>query len=155
MDALYFAVEKTALAFLAVTMSLLFVQTVLRFGLNVSLSWAEELCRYLCIWLTMLGSGIGIRKNIHVGFDLLKNKLPEKSRQVLKHAISIGLIGFSVLLATNGFSLLRQVSSQLSASMGISMGYAYAAIFAGAVLIGVFSLESILRKEGAKNVGGQ
>jgi TRAP-type C4-dicarboxylate transport system permease small subunit len=39
--------------------------------------------------------------------------------------------------------------------MGISMGYAYAAIFVGAVLIGIFSLESILRKEDEGNVGSQ
>ena len=133
MDTLYFIVEKLALFLLAACMTLLFVQTVLRFTINYSLSWAEELCRYMSIWVTFLGGGIGIRHNIHVGFDLLKNKLPEKPQKYLHIIISLGIIAFSFVLLQGGFDLSSQASKQLSSSLGISMSFVYVSLLVGAI----------------------
>jgi C4-dicarboxylate transporter DctQ subunit len=43
-------------------------------GLN--LSWAQELCIYMFVWMAKFGAAYGVRTGIHVGVDVLINRLP-------------------------------------------------------------------------------
>ena len=38
------------------------MQIVYRYAIEQSLSWSEELLRYLYVWATMLGISLGIRR---------------------------------------------------------------------------------------------
>ena len=49
--------------------------------LSIHLSWAQELCIILFVWMAKFGAAYGVRTGIHVGVDLLINKLPEKPRR--------------------------------------------------------------------------
>lgn len=146
MDVIYKVVEALALTLLAATMTLLFVQTILRYCFHYSLVWAEELCRYMCIWMAFLGSGIGIRDDIHVGFDLLKNRLPHHTKDILVVVLNALVFGGSFILIRDGAKLMKQVHTQISASLGFSMSYVYASLVVGAVLIALFSIEYIVKK---------
>jgi len=50
-------------------------------GLNVS--WAQELCIILFVWMAKFGAAYGVRTGIHVGVDVLINRLDERKRGVL------------------------------------------------------------------------
>jgi len=39
------------------------------------LSWAQELCIYMFIWMAKFGAAYGVRTGIHVGVDVLINPL--------------------------------------------------------------------------------
>lgn len=47
---------------------------------SVNLTWAQELCIYLFIWMAKFGAAYGVRTGIHVGVDLLLNYLPARPR---------------------------------------------------------------------------
>jgi TRAP-type C4-dicarboxylate transport system permease small subunit len=134
------------MALLAAFISLFFVQTVLRFTANIALSWAEELCRYLFIWMVFLGSGIGMRKSVHVGFDIIKNLLPEKFQIHLAVIIGAVVLFFSYQLCKGGLSLTEQVATQISPGLGIPMSFIYSALVTGAILFLIFTVDSIIRK---------
>ena len=146
MDILYKIVENIALLFLVATVTLLFIQTGMRYLLNHSLSWAEELCRYMCIWMAFLGSGIGIRDGIHVGFDLLKNRLPESLRNHLELVLHAAVLVGSFVIIKHSLTLMDQVKTQISSSMGFPMSYVYVSMLIGAILVALYSLEGVLRK---------
>jgi len=52
------------------------------------LGWAQEFCIILFVWMAKFGAAYGVRTGIHVGVDLLINKLDEKPRAVM---IQIGM----------------------------------------------------------------
>src|SRR5262249_37078315 len=55
------------------------------------LSWAQELCIYMFIWMAKFGAAYGVRTGIHVGVDLLVNRLPDHSRkQVILFSLLCG-----------------------------------------------------------------
>ncbi len=47
----------------------------------LDLSWAQELCIYMFIWMAKFGAAYGVRTGIHVGVDVLVNILPGGSRR--------------------------------------------------------------------------
>lgn len=71
--------------------------------LGLNLSWAQELCIFMFIWMCKFGAAYGVRTGIHVGVDVLVNRLPEGWRRT---CILVGLSGgalFTVLIGTLGW----------------------------------------------------
>ena len=52
---------------------IIFANVVLRYLTNDSLVWAEEVGRYLMIWVTFLGAGLVLRFGGHVAIEDLQN----------------------------------------------------------------------------------
>jgi C4-dicarboxylate transporter DctQ subunit len=67
--------------------------------LGINLSWAQELCIYMFIWMAKFGAAYGVRRGIHVGVDVLVNRLPHAWRNatvilsIAGGALFTGLIG--------------------------------------------------------------
>src|SRR3569832_408563 len=55
----------------------------------LDLSWAQELCIYMFIWMAKFGAAYGVRTGSHVGVDVLVNVLPGGSR---RRGITFGLL---------------------------------------------------------------
>src|SRR5262249_41215688 len=55
------------------------------------LSWAQELCIYMFIWMAKFGAAYGVRTGIHVGVDILVNMLdPRHRKRVILFALLCG-----------------------------------------------------------------
>ncbi|MFL6707684.1 MAG: TRAP transporter small permease [Massilia sp.] len=67
--------------------------------LAMNISWAQELCIYMGVWMAKFGAAYGVRTGIHVGVDVLVNRLPEARRKwlvgfaLLAGAVFTGIIG--------------------------------------------------------------
>ncbi len=48
--------------------------------LKIDLSWAQELCIYMFVWMAKFGAAYGVRTGIHVGVDVLINHLSPRWR---------------------------------------------------------------------------
>ena len=49
--------------------------------LKIDLTWAQELCIYMFVWMAKFGAAYGVRTGIHVGVDVLVNRLAPTSRR--------------------------------------------------------------------------
>lgn len=134
---------------LVVLMSVMVVdvvwQVVSRFVLRAPSSFTEELAGFLLIWVGVLGAAYGFRTRSHLGIDLLVSRLRGVNRQtatILAHlfvaafALSTMVIG-GILLVRLAFQL-----NQISAALGIRVGFVYLVLPIAGVLIVIFSLES-------------
>src|SRR5437016_3121279 len=76
--------------FMAAATVIIFLSVVHRYASGVSwlwgitqhinITWAQELCIYLFIWMAKFGAAYGVRTGIHVGVDVLINRMPDKPR---------------------------------------------------------------------------
>lgn len=57
--------------------------------LRINMSWAQELCIYMFVWMAKFGAAYGVRTGIHVGVDVLINQLQPKNRA---HFVLLGLL---------------------------------------------------------------
>jgi C4-dicarboxylate transporter DctQ subunit len=72
----------TALIFLAVVhryLSSLPIPGVQDWMLSLNFSWAQELCIIMFVWMAKFGAAYGVRTGIHVGVDVLINRMSEKN----------------------------------------------------------------------------
>ncbi len=76
---------------------------------SLDLSWAQELCIYMFIWMAKFGAAYGVRTGIHVGVDVLVNLLPPASRkQVIVFSLLCGAL-FTGVVAVFGGAFVDQM----------------------------------------------
>ena len=91
---------------------LIFVSVVQRFAAGVrwlypyvgsiDLSWAQELCIFMFIWMAKFGAAYGVREGIHVGVDVLLNRLPPGQKRIVTlFSMGAGAL-FTGVIATLG-----------------------------------------------------
>jgi C4-dicarboxylate transporter, DctQ subunit len=70
--------------------------------LTINMSWSQELCIYMFVWMAKFGAAYGVRTGIHVGVDVIVNRLPESWRV---KCVMLGIAGgalFTSLIGTLG-----------------------------------------------------
>jgi C4-dicarboxylate transporter DctM subunit len=104
---------------------------------GLDLSWAQELCIYMFIWMAKFGAAYGVRTGIHVGVDLLVNRVPVRSRkQVILFSLLCGAF-FTGMIATFGGSFVTEMfkTGQQSNDLEAPMWIVYLAIPLGSGLM--------------------
>lgn len=77
---------------LMVLCGVVFIQVIMRYVFSRSLSWSEELTRYMFVWIIYLGVNLGIRGENQIKIDILDLAIHGKGRKILhviQHIISI------------------------------------------------------------------
>lgn len=120
-----------------------FLQIIMRFVFNNSLSWSEEFGRLLFVWLTWLGISIGQRKGEHIKIAILSDKLPFKLAQILNIIADIFVIGVSLVTLYYGAYLTKMMLGTKYVALGISYSFGYACIPIGCCLMIIRSLYSM------------
>ncbi|NMM43326.1 TRAP transporter small permease subunit [Rhodospirillaceae bacterium KN72] len=82
------------------------VQIVLRYGFNSSLLWAEEICRYILIWLSFLGIALAYDRGEVAALSFLGFALPRVPALIvgilcggLSVALCIALVYYGIVYA--------------------------------------------------------
>jgi TRAP-type C4-dicarboxylate transport system permease small subunit len=129
-------------------------QVISRFVIRSPSSFTEELAGFLLIWIGLLGAAYGVRTRAHLGIDVLVTSLRGARRRfvaVLAHGL-VALFALSTMVV--GGVRLAQLAFQLdqiSAAMGVRMGFVYLALPMAGLLIVAFSAESIARELSARS----
>ncbi|MFW5654458.1 MAG: TRAP transporter small permease [Roseicyclus sp.] len=107
----------------------------LRYLTDESIPWADEVARYLMIWMTFLGAGLVLRQGGHVAITNLQEALPDRAQMVLRSAIVVLLMGFFAYMVWVGQDYMTRMGRQLTPATRISFWYVYLAIPVGFSLL--------------------
>lgn len=144
-DRAILAANRVAMIGALAAMSLIvFVNVALRYLTAESIVWAEEVARYLMIWLTFLGIGPVLRIGGHVAIDNLQDAVPPALARLLRLLIVAVILGFCVLLIWVGMGYARRTIVQTTPVLEIPFGYVAAAIPIGGALA-IWHLAAIAR----------
>jgi TRAP-type C4-dicarboxylate transport system permease small subunit len=129
---------------LAVMTAAVFLQVVLRFLGWVGIDGLEEVPRFLFVWLVMIGSAAAMQRGEHTVLDYFINHLDQRIRAlvlILTNAAGIALFLYLIKLS---LVLVPNAQLQTSAGLGLPLGYVYAAVPVGAVLVILPMIRNIL-----------
>lgn len=92
-----------------------------RYVVRDSLSWTEELARYLMIWAALLAVSVGIKDKEHVGIQLLIKQFPPLLTKIITAVVYIITMVFLGVLTYKGYQVAGKAKTQLSLALNISM----------------------------------
>jgi TRAP-type C4-dicarboxylate transport system permease small subunit len=126
--------EYLLMAMLAFSTTLIFLQVIMRYVFGYSLSWSEELARYLYVWQTWLSAGYAVKKRRHLRVTSLVDLAKGVNRVLIELFVLLLWLGFSIFLGFKSAELCVMIHSQgqTSTAMGLPMWIPYLAVPAGA-----------------------
>lgn len=95
--------------------------------LSINLGWAQELTIILFVWMAKFGAAYGVRTGIHVGVDVLINRLSERNRgRFVILGLAAGAL-FTFIVGTLGatFVLENGAQYQIMNWLGMDTGDLY------------------------------
>lgn len=144
--------EIFSVTILAVMVVIVFLQVIMRYVFKASLPWSEEMARYLFLWLIWIGAGWATKLNAHIGIDVFVNKLKGNKRKVVSIISFVIWLAFATLLAYLSTKLTWMIfdRGQVSAAMRMPMGYAYASVSCGVIIMIFRMIQNLIKDLKAK-----
>jgi TRAP-type transport system small permease protein len=133
------ALEIVIVVCLALMSVLVFANVVLRYAFDSGIAWSEELARLLFVWLIFLGAILASREHMHIGFDSLVRRLPDRWKKLCLSVSGTLMLACCVFFVTGGW---QQVQINLGNSYPV-LGISYAWLYATAIVFGVGMAVSI------------
>lgn len=128
-DRWYLQLQRLCSYVLLVIMSALvvivFAEVIWRYFLNSSISWSEEVARFLMLWVAFVGGVLAYVHNEHLGLDIVVQLVsPRTGRVILVIANLLSMLAIT-LLAIGGWVVFVQNLDWLSPALDIPYGYVY------------------------------
>jgi len=129
-------IEFIIVIFFAIMIITLFGEVVSRFLFSLPMMWAEEIGRYLFIWIVYLGAAQGFIQNRHLTVDFLSKKIPSPYSNYLDVVLHLMIMIFLFFVFVNGVKYAGMNFNKSAYSIDwIHIGWMYAAIPVGAILM--------------------
>jgi len=76
---------------------------------DINITWAQELCIYMFVWMAKFGAAYGVRTGIHVGVDVIVNMLkPTHQRKVILFGLMAGAF-FTFVVGSMGAKFIVEL----------------------------------------------
>jgi TRAP-type C4-dicarboxylate transport system permease small subunit len=134
--------------FLSALVLLLGVQVFERFVFSKSVSWHEEGCRFLFIWLVYLGVSLGVKRDEHIRIVVFIKFIPPAIRKYVSYISETGWLLFFLCVFYLSLPMMKVMFEykHLSASLQWNMAYIYLIIPFSALLTSFRIVQSAYRR---------
>ncbi|MCQ5131102.1 TRAP transporter small permease [Butyricicoccus faecihominis] len=137
------AEEVLLVAMLVVMLVVEIAQIFMRRVMGSSLSWAEEVVRYLFVWSGFLSISFTIQNQSAMRLTMLVAAMPRMVRHICIAVVYIALTAFFGYMAAVAVVQLGSMH-QTSAALGMPMVYVYLAPVVGFILTTVRSIQALI-----------
>lgn len=147
--------EYLLVSSLVLNVLIVFIQVVMRTVFRNSLTWSEELSRYLFIWQIWLGTSIALKYREHIRVTLALNYIrSERAKAGLRLVAEVIWFLFCAYMIFNGTELLLSMMGRnaLSSGLRVPLVAVYAAFPVSSALVCI-RLLGVLREDFGKLLG--
>jgi TRAP-type C4-dicarboxylate transport system permease small subunit len=150
LQALNRAIEKFenwfAMVFMGASALITIAQVVTRYGFNHPLTWPEELCTLLLVWMTFFGASLLLKKEQHIEIDFFTKLLPRRAQQVLRLLNYLLMFGFLVVVAWGAYKLQFFQSRHYTVALGIPKNYFSLPVLISSIAMCLYILLAFVRR---------
>jgi TRAP-type C4-dicarboxylate transport system permease small subunit len=128
--------ECIMMVLMCIMVAIMTLQVFMRYVMNNSLSWPEEMTRYLFIWFVFLGISYAIKYDRHLRVDILLNYLPERFKKKLLFIDDVLFLVFAVYLIKPSLRVIQKLieTYQVSPALRMPMYIVYLGLLVGILL---------------------
>lgn len=139
------ALQLIAAVLLALMLLLVLAGVFYRYVFDDSLSWYDEFAGYLLVWLTMVGSVVGLAKGKHIGFETLVESFPPGARRLMALLSVASIAVFSLVMLVAGGQLVLEMEGETAISLPwVKMAWVYSIMpISGALMLAVSAVQLV------------
>jgi len=122
------------------------IQICARYVFNSSLSWSEELCIYMFIWMGFLSLSYCIRRKSSIKVEMIIDLFPKKVKLCFRLLENLIMVVFYIYMCFPAAAFVQGViaSGQVSAAMKLPMYYLQVAPLVAFILAVLRSAQGIV-----------
>ncbi len=129
-----YPLETAVSAILVALVAVTFSQVVFRYVLEASLSWSEELARFLLMWLAALSTAYAMKTGAHFALRFLVDRAPPAARRLIGSVVAASAALFLAVFAYQSLRFAIEVRDMLAPATRLSMAVPYSSAFVGSTL---------------------
>lgn len=131
-------VENIAAVIYSTMIIVMFLQVVMRYVFNSPFPWAEEVARYMFIWIVYLGAALAVLRRAHLEVDYFTMLLPKKMALVSSYILNFCALMFLLFVFGKGIELTgMNMFAPSYAIRALPQGVVYLAIPTGAAFMAI------------------
>lgn len=135
--------EIVSASAIAMMVSAIFINVVLRYFFRRPTSWADELAIIGMAYVTFVGGAAAYKRNMHFGIDILVDRLPVKGKRLLRALMTLAFIVLFAFMTYLGYDLTIHAKKTMIYS-GWSYKYMDAALPLGFLSMTIYSIKYFL-----------
>jgi TRAP-type C4-dicarboxylate transport system permease small subunit len=135
------------------TICLVFFEVLMRFVFQAPLITSVELARLGFVWSCFLGAALGVKREKHIRFAFLLDKLPLAGAALLRAAVAALCCGFFLLMLVYGVQMVERVWDTYFPALGFSQLWLYLPLPVSGAAMLIHGLAGLARECAA--VGGR
>ena len=126
-------------------------------NMSVSVTWLEELSRYMQVWFVSVGVALAARIGNLPGTEFIQTLVNDTWKMVIQVSVQVIMLIFSVLMLVFGAPLMRHLikSGQKTPNLDMPIVFAYLGLYFGFFLFIVFVSANIFRIVKSKSTGNR
>ena len=136
-----------AISFLSGASLIVIIQVIFRYAFNFSIAWAEELARFLMVYVGVLGAAFVVKEESHPRIDFFLNYMPKKVNLYINLLFDLLKMLFLVILIKYSWILVFE-EGMVSRTIALRIKWAYpyfSIVFSGIVML-LFVLNNFVKK---------
>ena len=138
--------EILIIALLFGILALTFVQVIFRYVLGSPLTWSEAICRYMYVWMVFVGAAVVMRGEGHLTLTFFLDRMPHKIQRFMRVVANLLILFILILIfLKEGLYLTKLTSTQISATIRITLNWVYVAIPVGGLLMGLNTVRKTIK----------
>ncbi|MBK5253726.1 MAG: TRAP transporter small permease subunit [Peptostreptococcaceae bacterium] len=157
-DKLCWVMEQITWVSFSITLTLLFIQVICRYVLNMPLAWAEELVRMMYISVSFTGAAVALRKNEHITINIIPvlfKKIFKHNERKIRKALDIldiltfaitGAFWIYITIAVNAYMFTTKDSAMLTVAMQWPVWIMYIPIVVSGTIMVIHSILNSIEK---------
>jgi TRAP-type transport system small permease protein len=119
---------------------------VMRYAFNDEPPYVEQLALLLVISVSMFGAACVAHDAGHIGLDSLVDRLPPAARHWCARLVALATLVFALVILWGGYLMAQSTYANRIPTLGISEAWRYLPLIIAGVLISLFSIDRLLRR---------
>jgi TRAP-type transport system small permease protein len=148
MKKIFYIMDKSMDYFVSFLMFLLVIiggtQVLCRYAFNYSLTWSEELSKYMLVWLVFLAMGIGLRRQAHLGMNVVVMKFSMGVQKIFGLFTCLLSMIFGGVIVYFTSQLIQVAAFQTTPALEISMAVIYYGMLFGGLYTFIVGLRFLI-----------
>ena len=136
--------EMSLLLIMFLTMIDMLLSVITRYLLNNALFWAEEFGTFGLVWMTMIGTGVAVKRSAHFTMPTFMDRFPLRARYIISLINHSLVIAFGFVMVFTGISLTRASMVMFSPALEINLGIINSSAIVGGILILIYETGKVI-----------